>query len=317
MAYNLTIQHQLMKDWSVSLGYVGNQGRHQFFGDGPNWNINQAAFIPGSTLSQDQRKPFFSRYGWTQGIDCYCPSATSRYDSLQATVDKRFSGGYTLQFNYTYQKAQADGGDSYTILYNRALGYGEKDFIPHHQAVAAQTFEVPFGKGRRFGGSMNRAFDILLGGWNIDGVTTFYSGRPFTPNIGSFAAGAIRPDVGPSGRPDIGSGDPYAANQSRDQWIVGGLGGPFLAPANNQFGNYGSNTLRGPLFINQDLALAKNFRVREHATVGFRAEASNAFNHTNLGDPNNDVTSTDVGRITGLAPGYEMRRLQFVLRVNF
>jgi hypothetical protein len=317
MAYNFTVQHQLMKDWSVSLGYVGNQGRHQFFGDGPNYNVNQAGFFPGSGLTQDQRKPYFARYGWTQGIDCYCPTGTSRYDSLQATVDKRYSAGYTLQFNYTYQKAQADSGDSYTILYNRPLGYGEKDFIPHHQAVAAQTFEVPFGKGRRYGGSANRAFDILLGGWNIDAVTTFYSGRPFTPRIGSFATSAIRPDVGPADRPDKGSGDPYAKDQNRDHWIVGGLGGPFLVPANNAFGNYPLNGLRGPIFINQDLALAKNFRAGERATFGFRAEASNAFNHTNLGDPNNDVTSTDVGRITSLAPNYEMRRLQFVLRLNF
>lgn len=315
MAYNLTVQHQLSKDVSVSLGYVGNQGRHQFFGDGPNFNINQASWVPG--VDQNLRKPFFTKYGWTQGIDCYCPMGNSRYDSLQATIEKRYSFGYTLHGNYTYQKAQADSGDSYTILYNRPLGYGEKDFIPHHQIVAAQTFEIPFGKGRKYGAGMNALFNLLIGGWNVDGVTTFYSGRPFTPNIGSFPAGALRPDVGPSGRPDKGSGDPYASNQNRDHWIVGGLGGPFLVPANNQFGNYGLNTLRGPIFINQDLAIAKRFRVSERANFSFRAEGSNAFNHTNLGDPNNDVTSSDVGRITGLAPNYEMRRLQFVLRLDF
>jgi hypothetical protein len=319
MQYNLTVQHQLFHDLSVSLGYVGNQGRHQFFGDGPNYNINQPSFIPG--VDQNLRKPFFGKYGWTQGIDCYCPEGTSSYNSMQVTVDKRFSSGYVLNFNYTYQIAKADGGDSYTILYDRQLGYGEKDFIPRHQVIAAQNFEVPWGKGRKYGSQMNRVADALLGGWNLNAVTTFYSGRPFTPNIGNFPAGAIRPDVGPGGRPDKGTGNAYASNPSRDGWLNVGPGGSlsnaFAVPANNVFGNYVPNSLRGPIFINQDLGLAKKFHVTERASAELRAEGFNVFNHTNLGDPDSNVTGSNAGKINSLAPNYEMRRLQFALRLNF
>ena len=316
MAYNLTVQRQLSSNLSVSVGYVGNQGRHQFFGDGPNFNVNQAAFIPGVS-DQNVRKPYFAKYGWTQGIDYYCNCGNNRYDSLQVQVEKRYALGYQLTGSYTYQYAKGDGGDSYTILYNRPLGYGNKDFFPHNQVTVAQLIEIPFGHGRRYGSNMGRAVDFALGGWNINGVTTYYSGRPFTPNIGNFPSGSIRPDVGPGGRPDQGSGDPYASDKNRDHWLNTGLGGAFLVPANNTFGNYPVNTLTGPLFINQDLGIAKRFRISEQKNIEFRGEAFNVFNHTNLGDPNNDVTGSNSGTITGLAPNYEMRRLQFALRFTF
>lgn len=322
MAYNLTVQRQLTRDFSVSVGYVGNSGRHQFFGDGPNWNINQAGYIIGSATqpSQNDRKPFFSKFGWTNGQDCYCPSGVNRYDSLQVIAQNRYSAGLTLSFNYTYQKAQGDLGDSYGILYNRKTNYGEKDFIPHQQIVGAVNYEIPFGKGRKFGSNVNGAVNAILGGWNLNGVTTFYSGRPFTPYVGNVSWN--NPDVGPNNRPDKGSGNPYASDQNRDHWITGNLGSAFLAPADYTFGNYPINSLRGPIFINQDLSIAKQFRIMEGKSIEFRTETYNTFNHTNLGDPDNNISNVIsgtnlAGRITGLAPNYEMRRLQFALRFQF
>ena len=315
MAYNIALQHQFLKDFSVTAAYVGNNGRHQFFGDGPNYNVNQPAFIPG--VDQNLRRPFYSKYGWTQGIDCYCPGGNSSYKAFQLTVEKHYSSGYVLNFNYTYQVAQADGGDSYTILYNRPLGYGNKDFIPHNQITVAQNFEVPFGRGRKYGSNMNRAVDYALGGWNLNGVTTYYSGRPFTPGINDFPTTALRPDVGPGNRPDLGKGDAYASSKNRDHWLNTGLGGAFLVPGNNVFGNYPINSLYGPQFINQDLGISKKFTVREGMRLELRAESFNTFNHSNLGDPDGSVTGSNSGRISGLAPNYEMRRLQFALRLDF
>jgi hypothetical protein len=316
MAYNVTVQHQLAKDLTFSAGYVGNQGRHVFVGDGPDINVNDAAFVPG-VADSNLRKPYFAKYGWTQGISLYCDCANNRYDSLQATLDKRFSNGYTLNANYAFQKAQGDQ-DNFSFLYNRPLGYGESGNFSRNQFTAAQTLEIPFGKGRHYGANLNRGVDAVLGGWTVSGVTVFYSGRPFTPNIGDFPGGAIRPNAGPSGRPDIGSVDPFAgASGDRNQFYVGGLGKAFLVPANNTFGNYPLNTLHGPIFINQDMALAKSFAVTERAKLQLRAEAFNAFNHTNLDNPDSNVTSGNAGHITGLAPNYEMRRLQFALRIDF
>jgi hypothetical protein len=317
MSHNLTVQHQFTNTMSLQVAYVGNQGRHVFAGDGPNFNVNEAAFIPG-VASSDARKPFFAKYGWTQGIDHYCNCSTNRYNSLQIQLDKRFSAGLQMNANYTYQRATDDSGDSFTFLYNRPLGRGGKDFFPRNQAVVAPTYEIPFGKGRRFGANVNPAVDAILGGWTLSGATTYYSGRPFTPNIGNYPSSALRPNAGPSGRPDVGSNDPFeGAKGNREQFFVGGLGGAFVIPGNNTFGNFPRNSLFGPQFINQDLSVAKTFQVKERYKFSLRGETFNTFNHTNLGDPNNDVTSPDAGRITSIAPSYQMRRLQIGLRLDF
>jgi hypothetical protein len=282
--------------------------------------MNTPAFLPGNPNINNGR-PFYAKYGWTQSIDDYCNCANNRYDSFQATVKVQQLTGYTLQGSYTYQVAQGDGyGDqnSYTFLYDRPLGWGNEDYIPHHQLTLAQSYDVPFGRGRKYASNINRYLDWGFGGWNISGVTTYYSGLPFTPTIGSFPAGYSRPSVGPNDRPDTGSSDPYAgAQQNRNQWFKGGLGGAFLLPAANTFGNYAVNSLYGPHFINQDIALAKSFGITEHSRFTLRMDAANAFNHTNLGMPNSNVTDKFAGQITGLSAGYQMRRLQFSGRIDF
>ncbi|PYT11843.1 MAG: hypothetical protein DMG59_25255, partial [Acidobacteria bacterium] len=321
MAYNITVQHQVLKDLSVSVGYVGNQGRHVFTGDGPSFNVNEAAFVPG-VADANLRKPFFQKYGWSQGIDFYCNCGNNRYDSLQIQVEKRYSHGYTLIGNYTYQKAQGDT-DGFSFLYNRPLGYGEQGWATHQQFTLSQNWEIPFGRGRYFGKNLNRGIDYALGGWNLNGVTILYSGRPFTP--GATITGS-RPNAGPSGRPNVGTKDPFeGAKQNRDQFYAGCSVSAFNAgncpqfgkPADNTFGNYPINTLHGPKFVNQDLSLVKYFSVTERARFSLRAEAFNVFNHTNLGDPNSTVTDPNAGQITGLAPNFQMRRLQFGFRMDF
>jgi hypothetical protein len=317
MNYNFTVQHQLMKDLSVQIAYVGNVGRHVFAGDGPDMNVNQPMFIPG-VASANTRRPYFAPYGWTQDISFYCNCATNRYDSLQIQVEKRFSGGYTLNANYTYQQAIDDAGDSFTFFYDRPLGRGNKDWFPHNQLVIAQTWDIPFGRGRKWGHDVNMFVDLALGGWTVTGITTYYSGRPFTPSIGTYPASAIRPNSGPADRPDMGSKDPFdGAPGGRNGFFVGGLGGAFLIPSNNTFGNYPRNGMFGPLFINQDISLVKSFQITERFRFSLRGEAFNAFNHTNLGDPTNDVTSPSAGKISSIAPSYQMRRLQMAFRLDF
>ena len=226
-----------------------------------------------------------------------------------------------MQGSFTYQVARGDGyGDqnSYTFLYDRPLGFGNEDYIAHRQFVLSQSYEIPFGRGRRFGANASRWLDYALGGWNLSGITTYYSGLPFTPTIGSFPAGYSRPNVGPNDRPDQGTASPYAGAQgNRNQWFVGGLGSAFLLPAENTFGTFPVNTLYGPHFINQDISLAKAFALTERVRFTLRTDASNAFNHTNLGLPNANVTDPFAGQITGLAAGYSMRKLQFSGQIDF
>jgi hypothetical protein len=319
MTFNFTVQHQLARDLALTVGYVGNQGRHVFIGNGPDFDVNSPSYIPGVPLNE--RRPFYSRYGWTNDIRLYCNCANNRYDSLQVQLEKRYSYGLTFQASYTYQESQGDGfsssGADYSFLYNRKLGYGTNGLFPFHQFIFAPTWEVPFGKGRHFGSSSPRAIDAVLGGWNIDAVSTVYSGFGFDPTYDA-PSGFSRPDVGPNNIPNQGSADPYAgAKHDRSQWYAGGLGGAFVLPAPNTFGNYPIAGLRGPRFYEQDMALAKNFAITEKARATLRAEAYNLFNHTNLGMPAGNVTASNAGQITGLAFGSTMRRMQFALRFQF
>ncbi len=335
-AYNLTVQRQVTEKLAVSVGYVGNVGRHAFnLPSGQLINANQPAFVPGVSNSNLLR-PYYAKFGWTQDINFYCDCANTRYDALQAQATLRNLAGATIQFNYTWQREIGDSGDSYTFLYNRPLGYGNSDSISHQLITVAENWDIPFGKGRKFGNSMPRVMDAVVGGWAVNGVTTYTSGRPFTPNIGNFgllSANASRPNQGPSGRPDVGNGDPYStggATGDRNHFFGGifnvpgdpksGLTGTYGVPANNTFGNWGFNNLYGPLFIQQDMSLAKRFALLGEGKLRaeLRAEAFNVFNHTNLDNPNNDITSPQVGQINGLVGAFgTMRRFQFAVRLDF
>ncbi|MBV9308461.1 MAG: hypothetical protein JOZ45_20115, partial [Acidobacteriaceae bacterium] len=319
-AYNATVERQIASNTSLSVAYVGNVGRHVGPGSGNGFDINanQQAFVPGLT-NTNFAYPYYGRYGWTQGITYYCQCLNNEYNSLQVQLKRNYSSGYGIQATYTYQVAKAVAADSFDILYNRALGWGQEDSIPNHELTIAQNFDIPFGRGRKFGRNLNRAVDAILGGWNLSGVTTFYSGLPFTPTLSNVSN---RPYAGPGNRPDVGTGSPYATNQSRAQWLNIGsndtLSSAFVIPAANTFGNYQYNALRGPIFINQDINLAKNFKLTERLTWQIRGEAYNVFNHANLGLPNTNVVGDpNGGTITGLAYGYTMRRLQFATRIDF
>jgi hypothetical protein len=325
-AYNLTVERQIANNTSISVGYVGNVGRHvgPGSGDGFNYNVNQAAFIPG-VVDGNTLKPFYNKIGanglplhWTQGIDLYCQCLTNFYNSMQVQLKRTFSNGYATQLSYTWQDAVSDNSDSYSILYNRPLGRGRENSISDHGLTVAQNYDIPFGKGRKYGSSLNPFVDYVAGGWSLSGVTSFYSGLPFTPNLDGLPN---RPNQGPGGRPDLGTGDPYASDQNRDHFLNigsnGAIASAFAVPAANTFGNYGYNTLRGPIFINQDLSAAKSFRVSERFRAQLRGEFYNLFNHANLGLPNSNVNGSNPGQITGLANGFQMRRLQFALRLDF
>jgi Carboxypeptidase regulatory-like domain len=325
--YNFTVQQQLTNKISVSGGYVGNSGRHTLLGTDQNFNINQQLYVP---TNQAGAFPFDGlygpryNYGWTSAINDFCNCANSQYNSFQAIFKVVGLAGYTLTGNYTYQNSLGDGyggNEAYTFLYDRTMGYGESPNMPHQQWVLAQTYEVPFGRSRKFGAHANRLVDSVLGGWNISAIYTFYSGFPFMPTVENYGANGGQPYTGPNNRPDAGKGSPYASDQNRSQWITGiGSGtGAYAFPAAGTFGNYPINTLIGPWFNNIDATIQKQFALTERARFVLRLDSTNALNHTNLGSPNADLQSPTVGQITQTAQGgnYNMRRIQFSGSINF
>ncbi len=318
--YNAAIQHQLTSRLAVTASYVGNANRHGFIGQGQTIDPNEAKFVPGAS-NTDLNRPYYAKFGWTNSLQYYCNCSNEEYNSFQSTFKINAWQGWTMQGSYTYQRQWGDGwgyDSNYYFLYDRAAGKGYTGSLPRQQWTFSQTYDVPFGHGRKYGSNMNRGVDHALGGWTLSGITTYYSGFPFSPGLEDYGSQGGQPNVGPNNRPNLGSGDPYSgAKGNREQWFVGGIGSTFLIPAANTFGNYPINVLFGPHFIQQDMTLAKSFKITERFSLQLRTDAQNVFNHTNLGTPNSDVQSPSAGQITGLAGGAVTRRLQFAGTIRF
>jgi hypothetical protein len=203
-------------------------------------------FVPGSAPV----RPFHALLPNDNDLSYFSDCANEHYDSFQGQVKINAWAGWTLQGSYTYQKQWGPGwgpyDTNYYFFFDRPAGYGYIDQFPHNQITIAQTYDIPFGRGKKYGSSISRALDYALGGWSISGVTTYYSGLPFAPTLEDYSG---KPKHGPNNRPDKGRGDPYSgAAGNRNQWFVGGLGTTFLAPPAGAFGNYPINTLIGPHF---------------------------------------------------------------------
>jgi hypothetical protein len=316
--YNFSIQRQLNSKVAVTASYVGNSNRHGFLGTGDSYNVNIGQFNPGgNVLYPYSSLPAYG--GGTIGntsLTYYCDCADEMYNSFQATAKVNALAGWTLQGNYTYQRQWGPGWDPYNtnyyFVYDRAAGYGYSNTLPRNQITLAQNYDIPVGRGRKYMGSMNKVEDAVIGGWNLSGVTTFYSGFPFSPTLGNSYAG--QPGTGPSNRPEVGTTINYEGG--RNQFFT--ASNITYAPANT-FGNYPINTLFGPKFLQQDISLSKTFKLTEKLGFTLRGDSTNAFNHTNLGLPNTNIDQSNVGQITGLAAGTggAMRRLQLSGTIRF
>src|SRR5262245_10697761 len=335
-AWNLTVQHQMTQSLALEAAYVGNKGTNTFTGFGPAFSINQARIEGfraerdprGPGLSTNQRRPFFGRFGWTQDIDFFCNCASSNYHALQTKATRRFSNGFSLLGHYTWSKSfNYDGG---YFPFDAKLNYGPNDTDRPHTFVVSSLYERPFGKGKKYLTSASRLGELVIGGWQINQITTISSGLPFSPSYDG--CGADR-DTGPC-RPNL-VGE-VNTEGDRDLWFTttGGRGlarasgtqeftspgqtiGPWQRPMPGTFGNAPRNSLRGPSYFNTDFSLIKSLNFKENFRGQFRAEVFNFFNNVNLGQPDGCVDCGSGGRISGLAAGSTMRQMQFSIRLEF
>ncbi len=322
-AYNVTVQYQLTNKMSVEAAFVGNKGTHVFAGDGPDINVNQVpitGYTPGrnGTLA----KPFYQKFGWTQDIAFFCNCADNHYNSLQLKLDKRFSDGYSILMHYTYQnQIQEDGG---YFFFDSNLNRGTAGWARDHSFVLSQVYELPFGKGKKFGGGWSRGADMTLGGWQFNSNTTIQTGQPFDncfDTNGISDTGTCRPNQN-------GTLKTGASRQSDGTFKFFNDLSVFSAPSVGTFGNQKKNALRGPGYWRTDASLFKKFALTEKVQAEFRIEAVNLFNHVNLGNPDGYIGNFSAGKLnpsggagtinsTAYFGSDPQRNLQFALKVKF
>jgi hypothetical protein len=208
--------------------------------------------------------------------------------------------------------------------------------------ILTEVYQLPFGKGKKWGADAGKALNFIIGGWSLNSATNFSSGLPFNYGVNSCSAeidnGPCRPSVSGvafdgtrSGSPTAGGYwfkttsvalEPSSSALPGDPGTVcfGGApltGGTWVQPGCDSFGDVGRNTGRGPKLFNIDLALFKNFNITEKTYVQFQFQAFNVLNHVNLDLPNGCVDCGNGGSITNIAYGSQMRALQFGLKLNF
>ena len=238
----------------------------------------------------------------------------SNYNSMQLSVQKRFSGDSLLNIAYTWARGmtdnQTDRSSAAQNFYDRHGGeYGPSQVDRRHVLTANYVYELPWMKDQR--GSVGR----LLGGWQISGITTFSTGLPLTVTTSGVDPGGlgIMGTSAASARPDL-VGDPNTGGaRTLLQWFNTAAFANVPAGVYRP-GNEGRGVVRGPGYARWDFSIFKNIKLSETVSTQFRAEMFNVFNHTNPNGVNVSFTSTSFGQITSYR---DPRIIQFALKFRF
>jgi len=244
--------------------------------------------VPLSTLLRP-----FPHYGDLS--ETFMPGVNNRYKAIQLRVQRRFANGYSIIWGYNYNRESTEG------FFNAPDEYANKlSFIPaaspRHRMTLGTTWELPFGRGKKFGSGMHPVLNHIVGGWSTSHI--------FVWNTGAFLR---------FGQLDV-SGDPGDATRDWSRWFntsVFAQATPFT-PRTNPFQYDG---ITGPRYWNLDSTLSKNFSLTEKFKLEFRLEGYNLTNSVMPGNPNLAVTSTQFGGITSQV-NYG-REVQYTLRLHF
>ena len=313
--YNFQVQQSLPKDLVFKVGYVGNMGRRL----DNSYNYNQT--VPGPEAPA-LRRPLRFIAPNVINADFNVSDGLSAYHSLQASLERRFASGIGFLTAYTWahsvdtvanQFGGADNGPLPQDARYRRADRGNSGHDMRHRFVHSMNYEMPFGKGRKYGASMGKALDMVAGGWDMNMIGVIQTGLPFTPvlNASVSNAGGSRPDRFKDGKID----NPTIARWYDTSLGTSASGAAWGTPAIYTFGNSARNALYGPGRVNFDYSVFKNFMLTERCKLQFRTEVFNLFNHAQFDLPNTAVGSPNAGIITGIVG--TPRQLQFALRLSF
>jgi hypothetical protein len=303
--WHLGVERRLLDAMALELTYAGSAGRHLLYC----YNPNEIALGVGSRTSRRLIQPLNLV---TDIVQCD-PRNRSNYHSGQLKLTQRFTSGVQFLVSYTYGKALDYGGSAASgggavgnpqTITDLNAGYGPSGYDVRHRAVMSGVWELPWGANRRWlneGGLLS----AIAGGWQLSGIGTITTGRPFTV----FMQNSVN-DGSPSWPNRIGSGK--LENPTVDLWYNPA---DFAAPPPNTYGNTGRGILYGPGHVNVDTSLSKRVSIGGRTNLEFRWDAFNLFNHPGFGFPNANFDSPTAGRITSTV--VDNRSMQFSFKVNF
>jgi hypothetical protein len=300
--WSLGVQRSLTQKTTIELNYIGTKGTHLLM----RRNIAQArppanpAICAATPTAGDcpvaSRRPFSN---FVTYIDSDW-SGNSSYNAFNAKVEHR-SNSLLFTTVYTWAKS-IDSKSAAAGIGNDVAGWqgfldnndirrdrGRSEFDVDHRLVSSVVYELPVGRGKRFGGTLPKAVDLVIGGWQVNAIATFQRGFPMT--ISAADLGGLN-DTFNTNRADL-VGTPRLT-KTLNQWFDTSA---FRQPAAGFLGTSGRSILRAPGINNWDTGLFKNFAITEGVSFQFRFESFNAFNHTQWGVPVRNVADLNFGQI--------------------
>ena len=329
--FNVNVERQVPGNIVLTVGYAGSRGRHILVAGndintaGPSTCVAGGSYTIGCNPNGSQYIPPYAVFN---SILLFGDIGKSTYDSLQVKAETKTPkyGLYAL-FSYTYSRTYDNGlsdglgsllSAPYFPLPNwQNLDWGLSQINLDNNFTGSIIYDLPFGRGKRFGNDWSPVANTLLGNWQLTLIEKITSGFP-DPLIDSNNQSGVFFNNGGNGnnfnRPDQVAGcDPYAASHGANQWINSAC---FVAPAAGHLGDANRVPVTGPGFVNSDFSVIKQFALpREGMGLNFRAEFFNLFNHPQFGMPVNDIAAPGFGSVNSTVNN--PRVIQFGLKLTF
>jgi hypothetical protein len=301
--WNVFVERLLTSSTSLNVGYVGHNAKHLVTpveGNQPLPGVGD----PSTWAPTQTRRPLYATAPLITNISTTAARGRSDYQALQASVRQRNVKGVEYLASYTLSRVRTNNlgyygsggvaaeGAYWMNTYQPEWNYGPAFFDARHNFVFSANYEVPFGKGRRWGGETPGVMDAILGGWSISGILQARTGFPITVTDGS--APSLQGQRG-NERPNC-VGNPVPSDQNITHWLDISA---FSRAPRGTWGNCGIGVARAPAYRNVDAVVAKRFSVGRDRYVEFRAEAFNLTNTPSFGPPARDINSPNTfGTIT-------------------
>ena len=311
----ISVQRELRRNLLLDVAYVGNRAEDLLLF--ANYNQARPNNAAGTIPLQD-RRPIPSYSDITYAFN----GGKSRYKSLQAKVEWRMSRELTLLTSLTVSETKDNGAQSLENsngnfpapqdFRNMDADFGLSNYHQPYNSTTSFVWSLPFGQGRRWASDASPFLNALIGGWQLAGINSAFTGEPvtftYTPGATFVVSGIAQDFRGANNyRPSV-TCDPMASGAERtiNNWFNRAC---VVLPADpsQPFGDAERNSVRGPMFWQFDLAASKTFALVGPATFEFRLEAFNLFNRANFRAPNGNRSAAAFGTITGT---YDPRQLQ-------
>jgi carboxypeptidase family protein len=328
--FNVNVEHQLPGEVVLTVGYAGSRSSHILI-DGNNLNVGSpaacgtiAGYTTGCGAGGASFGVPFTQFPYSTISNSF-DIGKAHYNSLQIKAETKSArhGIYAL-LGYTYARAYDNGfsdglGSNLGATYwplpgNSKLDWGLSQININHNFTASMIYELPFGKGKRFGNSWNGAANAILGNWELTVIQKATSGFPVFVVDSFNQSGVNFQNNGNSLNRPNQTCNPQSSHHTLSQWFNTAC---FSAPVAGELGNASRTPVSGPDFVNTDFSVIKHFPLpREGVRLDFRAECFNLFNHAQFAQPGADFNSPATFAVVNSTVN-NPRLIQFALKLGF